>query len=111
MKKLNFLALLLIFSLSASTAFAFTSESKSTSDKLTDPAKTENKLSEEEINRLMNRVEEIRDMDKSSLTTVEKSELRTELKTIKKNLKENGGYVYIGVGTLIIIILLIILIV
>ncbi len=111
MKKINFLVLLMIFSLSASTAFAFTAESKSTPENLAVPAKTENKLSEEEINRLMNRVEEIRDMDKSNLTTIEKSELRTELKTIKKNLKENGGYVYIGVGTLIIIILLIILIV
>ncbi len=111
MKKINFLVLLMIFSLSASTAFAFTAEPKSTPENLAVPAKTEIKLSEEEINRLMNRVEEIRDMDKSNLTTVEKSELRTELKAIKKNLKENGGYVYIGVGTLIIIILLIILIV
>jgi len=111
MRKINLLVLVMIFSLSASTAFAFTAEPKSTPENLAVPAKTENKLSEEEINRLMNRVEEIRDMDKSNLTTVEKSELRTELKTIKKNLKENGGYVYIGVGTLIIIILLIILIV
>ena len=111
MKKINFLVLLMIFSLSASTAFAFTAEPESTPENLAVPAKTEIKLSEEEISRLMNRVEEIRDMDKSNLTTVEKSELRTELKSIKKNLKENGGYVYIGVGTLIIIILLIILIV
>lgn len=111
MKKINFLVLVMIFSLSASTAFAFTAEPKSTPENLAAPAKTENKLSEEEINRLMNRVEEIRDMDKSNLTAVERSELRTELKAIKKNLKQDGGYVYIGVGTLIIIILLIILLV
>ncbi len=111
MKKINFLVLLMIFSMSATTAFAFTSNPEPTTENLIAPAKTEKNLSEEEVNHLINRVEEIRDMDKSNLTSIEKRELRKELKAIKKNVRENGGYVYIGAGSLIIIILLIILIV
>ena len=111
MKKIVYLVFLMIFTLSASTAFADKSDPKRVSENPATPVKTENKLTEEEMSRLKTRVEEIRDMDKSNLTAVERSELRTELKAIKKNLKQDGGYVYIGVGTLIIIILLIILLV
>ena len=111
MKKINFLVLLMIFSMSATTAFAFTSNPESTTENLIAPSKTEKNLSEEEVNRLINRVEEIRNMDKSNLTSIEKRELRKELKEIKKNVRENGGYVYIGAGSLIIIILLLILLV
>ncbi len=111
MKKTLFVVLLMIFSLSASIVFATNSDSKSAKEDPAVPAKKEYKLSKDEVSRLTKRVEEIRDMDKSNMTVKEKRELRKELKGIKENVRHNGGYVYIGAGTLILIIILIILLV
>ncbi len=109
MKKLIFIAYLMIFSLGISAATGST-DIKKTSDNTPTPAKKENKLSDEEVNRLTKRVEEIRAMDMSKMTAKEKRETRKELKTIKEDLKKQGYYIYIGAGTLLIIILILILI-
>jgi peptidoglycan hydrolase CwlO-like protein len=111
MKKALFFVLLMIFSLSASTAFTNNSDPKNASDNPAVPDKKENKLSKEEISRLTKRIEEIRDIDKTNLTVKEKRELRKELKGIKENVRKSGGYIYISAGTLILIIILIILLV
>ena len=58
---------------------------------------------------LMSRLKEIRVMDKSTLTLAEKKDLKSELKSIKSNLKAGGQGVYLSVGAIIIIILLLIL--
>jgi hypothetical protein len=50
-------------------------------------------------------------MDKTNLTTKEKRELKKELKGIKENVRRSGGVIYIGTGTLILIIILVILLV
>jgi hypothetical protein len=55
------------------------------------------------------RLEEIKVMDKSELTAVEKRELRKEVRTLKSDLKTLGGGVYISVGAAILIVLLLIL--
>lgn len=107
MKKIILFVFLTIFSLNAFTVFAVNSDTKSQNPAV--PDKKENKLSEEEISRLTKRVEEIRDMDKSKLTASEKRDLRKELKGIKEKARNIHGGIYIGAGTLIIIILLIIL--
>lgn len=101
----------MIFSLGASTVFATRTDPESSSDKLAVTDKTENKLSEEELSRLTKRVEEIRDMDKTNMTVKEKREIKKELKGIKENVRRNGGTVYIGAATLILIIILVILLV
>ena len=62
-----------------------------------------------EVKNMLNRLNEIKEMDKSNLSSTEKKELRTEVKTIKKNLKKSGQGVYLSVGTIIIILLLLIL--
>jgi peptidoglycan hydrolase CwlO-like protein len=103
MKKTIFIAIMLIFTLSATTTFARNNDLKTNA-----PAATENKLSTEEVNRLNNRVEEIRHMDKSEMTVSEKKELREESKSIKKNVRKNGEVIYIGGSTLLLIIILII---
>ena len=108
MKKTLFFAIVMIFALSAPS---FASESKSASELKAVPAKTENKLSEEELSRLTRRVEEIRDMDKTNMTVKEKRELRKELKAIKENVKRDGSVIYISAGTLVLIIILVILLV
>jgi predicted trehalose synthase len=107
MKKIILFALMFFFSLGALTAFAGTSDKK---DNPAVPEKTETKLSAEEMSRLTKRVEEIRDMDKTNMTVKEKRELRKELKGIKENVKRDGGYIYVGTGTLLLIILIVILI-
>jgi N12 class adenine-specific DNA methylase len=79
-----------------------------------------------EIETMVNRVLEIREMDRSELTKEEKKELRNELKSIKNELKayskseseaiadaaakgaDRGG-IYISGGALLLIIILLIL--
>jgi peptidoglycan hydrolase CwlO-like protein len=108
MKKTIIAIYLMILSLGVSSAFAAEPDKKNSDDK-TAPANKENKLSEDEINRMTRRVEDIRSMDKSELTVAEKKELRKELKEMKEMVKADGGYLYIGAGTILVIILLVIL--
>jgi len=109
MKKTILFVLILMFSVGTLTAFGAKTDGKTSPDNLAVPEKKENKLSEEEISRLTKRVEEIRDMDKTNMTVKEKRELRKELKGIKENVKRDGGYIYIGTGALILIIILIVI--
>ena len=62
-----------------------------------------------EVKTMLNRLEEIKEMDKSNMSRAEKKELRKEVKTIKANLKATGNGVYLSIGAIIIIILLLIL--
>ena len=105
MKKTIFIAIMMIFTLSATTTFAGKTDLKSTA-----PVATENKLSAEEVALLTKRVEEIRGMDKSEMTSTEKRELRKESKGIKENVRKNGEVIYISGGTLLLIVLIIVLI-
>jgi hypothetical protein len=98
----------MIFMMSASMSFASKTDLKSASDKSAVKAKTENKLTDEEISVMTKRVEEIRAMDKSNMTVVEKRELRKELKGIKSSVRRDG-VIYIGGGTLLLIIILILI--
>jgi hypothetical protein len=62
-----------------------------------------------EAQALLNRLNEINALDKAPLTGTEKRKLRKEVKTIKKELAQANGGVYLSVGAVIIIILLLIL--
>ena len=62
-----------------------------------------------QVKTMLNRLEDIKKMDKSGLTRVEKKELRAEVKGIKKSLKASGNGIYLSIGAIIIIILLLIL--
>jgi hypothetical protein len=57
---------------------------------------------------LINRLEEIKTIDKSAMSFNEKQALRKEVRSIDKSLHDYGG-VYISVGALLLIILLIII--
>lgn len=59
---------------------------------------------------LTQRLEEIKSTDRTTLSRIEKKELRKETKDIKKEIKKMSNGVYISIGALIIIILLLILI-
>jgi len=101
MKKTIFFALLAIFSLSAVPASASKSTSVAT--------ETTTKLSAEEISTYRARVEEIREMDKSEMTSLEKKELKSELKEIKATMHRDGTFIYIGGSTLVIILILLLI--
>jgi len=104
MKRLIYsLALVLMFSISANTVMA--------SDRI-EKAKVEMSAEQRvQFERITNRVEEIRNMDKSHLSRAEKKELRKELKEMKNQARAiGGGGVYLSVGAIIIIILVLILI-
>lgn len=66
-------------------------------------------------NRITNRLEEIKAMDKSTLTAKEKRALRKEVKEMKRELSPDGGSsgggggIYLSIGAIIIIILLLII--
>ena len=63
----------------------------------------------EQVQRLQNRLEEIKAIDKSTLTKEQKKALRGEVKQIKKEMKAISGGVYLSVGAILLIALLIIL--
>ncbi len=58
---------------------------------------------------MMDRLDEIKAMDKSNMSRAEKKALRKEVRNIKSSLAANNGGVYLSVGAIIIIILLLIL--
>jgi hypothetical protein len=62
-----------------------------------------------EAKALILRLDEIKAMDMSELKASEKKEMRKEVRSIKRELREVGGGVYLSVGALIIIVLLLII--
>ncbi|WKK74571.1 hypothetical protein QYS49_23025 [Marivirga salinae] len=58
---------------------------------------------------LINRLEEIKDIDKSDMNSSEKKEIRKEVRAAHKELKESSGGVYLSVGAILLIALLLIL--
>lgn len=64
---------------------------------------------EERAVQLQTRLEEIKAVDKESISRAEKKALRREVREIKKELAAIGGGVYLSVGAIIIIALLLIL--
>jgi hypothetical protein len=64
---------------------------------------------EASVDSLLMRVNEINEMDKTNLKPVEKRKLRTELRSIKQQLRSSGGGVYISAGAIILIVILLII--
>jgi hypothetical protein len=98
MKKLSLYLMIMVLSLCAFPTTMLAAEKNPTTKEV--PA---------EVQTMLNRLEEIKEMDKSSLKSSEKKELRKEVREIKKELKASGNGVYFSVGAIIIIILLLIL--
>ena len=64
---------------------------------------------EARISFLNERLDEIKALDKSKLTKIERKNLRKEVREIKKELAVAGGGIYLSVGALVLIGLLLIL--
>lgn len=103
MKKLPLYLMMMVLSLSVFPTTSFASEKNAPADN------TKTKEVPAEVKIMINRLEEIKAMDKSEMTKVEKKELRKEVREIKANLKSSNSGVYLSVGAIIIIILLLIL--
>lgn len=105
MKKTSFYVMIIVLSLTIMPSALFASEKK-----LTLPSSNSATELPAEVKVMINRLDEIKAMDMSKLSSVEKKELRKEVRTIKKELKSIGKGVYLSIGAIIIIILLLILI-
>jgi hypothetical protein len=101
MKKFSLYLMMTVLSLTAFSTTTFAAEKN--------PATIETKEIPAEIQVKLDRLEEIKEMDKSDLSRVEKKELRKEVREIKADLKASGNGLYLSVGAIIIIILLLIL--
>lgn len=95
------LAILLAIAIPASSAVSVTGTPLTNSAATTEDPRAQ---------QLLQRLENIKSMNKSMLTASEKKGLRKEVKGIKKEMKAIKGGVYLSVGAIIIIILLLILI-
>jgi hypothetical protein len=62
-----------------------------------------------EAKALITRLDEIKAMDMSTLKSSEKKELRKEVRSIKRELKDISGGVYISAGLLILILVLLLI--
>jgi galactokinase len=102
MKKILY-ALALVFTMAISTNTVFAANKNETKTEMTAEQRVQ-------FDKIVNRVEEIRKMDKSNLTRAEKKALRSELREMKGQARALSGGVYLSVGAIIIIILLLILI-
>ena len=103
MKKLNFVIMMMVLSLCVLPSTVFANEKTPTTIEAT------SKEVPAEVQLKLDRLEEIKEMDKSAMSRAEKKELRKEVKEIKADLKSTGNGVYLSVGAIIIIILLLIL--
>jgi hypothetical protein len=109
MKKLivYIMTIILTLSIIPVQTYAATKE-KSSSSVVTKP-KEITEAESTEAKALVNRLDEIKAMDKSKLKSNEKKNLHKEVKTIKRRLKDISGGLYISAGTLIIILILLVI--
>ena len=103
MKNLNFFLMIMVLSLTVCPSTMFANEKNPIAIEAT------SKEVPAEVQMKLDRLEEIKEMDKSDMSRAEKKELRAEVKEIKAALKSTGNGVYLSVGAIIIIILLLIL--
>jgi hypothetical protein len=97
--RITSVVMFMAIALPASSSITLPNSSGNSSPKTEDPR----------AQQLIQRLEEIRDMNKSELTRSEKKSLRKEVKQTRKEMKTVSGGVYLSVGAVIIIILLLIL--
>ena len=77
------------------------------------PPETEASVPKEippEVRVMLDRLHEIKEMDRSELTRSEKKALRKEARAIKSALRTTGNGVYLSVGALLVIIIIILLV-
>ncbi len=90
--------------------FSFTASAQTSSGN-TDMAQSATTTTEEpRARQLMDRLETIKGIDRSTLNNNERKDLRKEVKEIRKEMKAASGGVYLSVGAILLVILVLILI-
>lgn len=100
------MAVILTFTILPVRSFATTKENTTT---LVATKPNETNAESAEARTLLLRLDEIKAMDKTKLNASEKKNLRKEVRSIKRELKNISGGVYISAGALIVILILLIL--
>ena len=100
MKKTRLYLMIMMLSLGAFTTVSASEKNSKTTTPTEIPV---------EIQVMLNRLEEIKEMDKSELKRSDKKELRKEVRAIKSDIRSSGNGIYISASAIIIILLLIIL--
>jgi len=106
MKKITFVVMAMFLSMAfyPTTSHAAATKAAATSTMVVNtPAETA------ETKALLTRLDQIDKMDKSDLKGSEKKALRKEVRSIKKQLEATGGYVYVSVGAIVLIVILLII--
>lgn len=101
----------LIFSVLAIALIAFSTPLMANSVDLNNPALPTTEISPEDaqkVEALSLRLDELKTMDMSDMSRVEKKETRKEIKEIKRELKALNGGIYLSAGALIVIVILLI---
>ncbi len=62
-----------------------------------------------EVQVLMNRLEQIKNMDLSTLNSIERKDLRKEVKVLKSEIKAASGGVYLSLGAIVLVLILLII--
>lgn len=63
-----------------------------------------------EVRIMLNRLEEIKEMDKSDLKSAERRALRKEVRAIKTEIRSSGNGIFLSAGAIIIVLLLLLII-
>ena len=103
MKKTRLYLMMIMLSLGA-----FTTVNASEKKPTTVPSEIPSEIPAE-IQVMLNRLEEIKAMDKSELDRYEKKALRKEVRSMKSQIRTSGNGIYITTGALIVILLLILI--
>ena len=103
MKKARLYLLILMVSLGA-----FTTVNASEKKPITAPSEIPAEIPAE-VKVMLDRLEEIKNMDKSELDRFEKKALRKEVRSMKSQIRTSGNGIYITTGALIVILLLILI--
>ena len=104
MKRISICILILGLSLTFNPLFATVSVDSSSNSLVI--SKAEEKA---HADAMILRLHAIKEMDKSNLSSSEKKMLRKEVRSMKKELAQSNGGIYLSVGAVIIIILLLII--
>lgn len=89
--------------------FAFPPNSQALTTKNNDVVNTQKLTEKESAQLLLNRLDELKHLNKSDLTITEKKNLENEILKINNELKTIGDGIYLSIGTILIIVILLVI--
>ena len=107
MKRITVLLMTILLSMSIVPSYATLETTPTTSS--TSTSATANSVAKAASQVLISRLDEIKAMDKTNMSSADKKVLRKEVKSIRKTLRYEHGGIYLSLGAIIIIVLLLII--